>query len=79
VVTVNSWSSGIPPAPPKVSRNLTVGTYRGFNRTYNFDIPASQLVVGTNTLTINIASGTGGDGFLSPGLSFDAIDLVAAQ
>ncbi|MGQ3053163.1 MAG: rhamnogalacturonan lyase B N-terminal domain-containing protein [Roseateles sp.] len=79
VVTVNSWSSGIPPAPPKVSRNLTVGTYRGFNRTYNFDIPASQLVVGTNTLTINIASGTGGDNFLSPGLSFDAIDLVAAQ
>ena len=76
VVTVNSWSSGIPPAPPKVSRNLTVGTYRGFNRTYNFDIPASQLVVGTNTLTINIASGTGGDNFLSPGLSFDAIDLV---
>jgi len=79
VVTVNSWSSGIPPAPPKVSRNLTVGTYRGFNRIYTFDIPASQLVVGTNTLTINIASGTGGDGFLSPGLSFDAIDLIAAQ
>jgi hypothetical protein len=79
VVTVNSWSSGIPPAPPKVSRNLTVGTYRGFNRTYSFDIPASQLVVGTNTLTINIASGTAGDNFLSPGLSFDAIDLVAAQ
>lgn len=78
VVTVNSWSSGIPAAPPKVSRNLTVGTYRGFNRTYTFDIPASQLVVGTNTLTINIASGTGGDNFLSPGLAFDAIDLVAA-
>ncbi len=79
VVTVNSWSSGIPPAPPKVSRNLTVGTYRGFNRTYNFDIPASQLVVGTNTLTINIASGPGGSNFLSPGLSFDSIDLVPAN
>ncbi|PTT91469.1 hypothetical protein DBR42_03745 [Pelomonas sp. HMWF004] len=79
VVTVNSWSSAIPPAPPKVTRNVTVGTYRGFNRTYSFDIPASQLVVGTNTLTINIASGTGGDNFLSPALAFDAIDLIAAQ
>ncbi|MDR7297925.1 rhamnogalacturonan endolyase [Pelomonas aquatica] len=75
-VTVNSWSSAIPAAPPKVSRNLTVGTYRGFNRTYTFDIPASQLVVGTNVLTINTVSGTAGAGFLSPALSFDAIDLV---
>ncbi|MCE4552982.1 rhamnogalacturonan lyase B N-terminal domain-containing protein [Roseateles cellulosilyticus] len=75
-VTVNSWSSAIPPAPPKVSRNLTVGTYRGVNRLYTFDIPASQLVVGTNTLTINTVSGTGGAKFLSPGIAFDAIDLV---
>ena len=75
-VTVNSWSSAIPPAPPKVSRNVTVGTYRGINRIYTFDIPASQLVVGTNVLTINTVSGTAGTGFLSPALSFDAIDLV---
>lgn len=76
-VTVNSWTSAIPAAPPKVSRNLTVGTYRGFNRMYTFDIPASQLVVGTNVLTINTVSGTAGAAFLSPALSFDAIDLVA--
>jgi hypothetical protein len=56
---------------------MTVGTYRGVNRTYNFDVPASQLVVGTNTLTINTVSGTAGARFLSPSLSFDAIDLVA--
>lgn len=78
-VTVNSWTSAIPAAPPKVSRNLTVGTYRGFNRTYTFDIPAAQLVVGTNVLTLNAVSGTAGVGFLSPALSFDAIDLVSAQ
>jgi rhamnogalacturonan endolyase len=76
-VTVNAWTSAIPAAPAKVSRNLTVGTYRGVNRTYTFDIPASQLVVGTNVLTINTVSGTAGTSFLSPGLSFDAIDLVA--
>ncbi|KQV61153.1 hypothetical protein ASC95_07075 [Pelomonas sp. Root1217] len=78
-VTVNSWTSAIPAAPPKVSRNLTVGTYRGFNRTYSFDIPAAQLVVGTNVLTINTVSGTAGAAFLSPALSFDAIDLITAQ
>ena len=78
-ITVNSWTSGIPAAPSKGTRNLTVGTYRGINRLYTFDIPASQLVVGTNTLTIYTVSGTAGSGFLSPGLSFDAIDLVAAQ
>lgn len=76
-VTVNSWTSAIPPAPPKVSRNMTVGTYRGVNRVYTFDIPASQLVVGTNVLTLNTVSGTAGARFLSPSLSFDAIDLVA--
>lgn len=75
-VQVNSWLSGIPVAPPKTTRNLTVGTYRGFNRLYTFDIPASQLVVGTNTVTINAVSGTAGARFLSPALSFDAIDLV---
>jgi hypothetical protein len=76
-VSVNSWTSAIPAAPPKVSRNMTVGTYRGVNRIYNFDIPAAQLVVGTNVLTINTVSGTAGAKFLSPSISFDAIDLVA--
>ena len=76
-VTVNSWSSAIPSAPPKVSRNMTVGTYRGVNRLYTFDIPVGQLVAGTNVLTINTVSGTAGTKFLSPSISFDAIDLVA--
>lgn len=76
-VTVNSWTSGIPASPPRVSRNLTNGSYRGFNRVFTYDIPASQLVVGTNTLTVNAVSGVAGAGFLSPSYAFDAIDLVA--
>ena len=75
-VTVNSWTSAIPTAPSKGSRNLTVGTYRGVNRLYSFDIPASALVAGTNTVTINIVSGTTGTAYLSPGMSYDAVDLV---
>ncbi|MDR7269121.1 rhamnogalacturonan endolyase [Pelomonas saccharophila] len=75
-ITVNSWTSAIPTAPPKGSRNLTVGTYRGVNRLYSFDIPSTALVAGTNTLTINVVSGTSGTAYLSPGLSYDAVDLI---
>jgi rhamnogalacturonan endolyase len=75
-VVVNSWSGPVPAATPNVTRNLTTGSYRGINRLYTYDIPASQLVVGTNTLVINTASGTAGAGFLSPSIAFDAIDLV---
>jgi rhamnogalacturonan endolyase len=75
-ITVNSWTSAIPTAPPKGSRNLTVGTYRGINRLYSFDIPSTALVAGTNTLTINVVSGTAGTAYLSPGWSYDAVDLI---
>ena len=33
----------VPTAPAKGSRNLTVGTYRGVNRTYSYAIPATAL------------------------------------
>jgi rhamnogalacturonan endolyase len=75
-VTVNGWTSVIPTAPAKGSRNLTVGTYRGVNRLYSFDIPSTALVAGTNTLTINVVSGTSGTAYLSPGISYDAVDLI---
>ena len=77
-ITVNngSWTSGIPTAPPKGSRNLTVGTYRGVNRLYSFDIPSTALVAGPNTVTVNVVSGTSGTAYLSPALSYDAVDLI---
>ncbi|MCV2367260.1 rhamnogalacturonan lyase B N-terminal domain-containing protein [Roseateles oligotrophus] len=75
-IKVNGWSSAIPPATPKVSRNLTVGTYRGVNRMYQFNIPASELVVGENVISISPVSGTSGSKFLSPGIAYDAVDLI---
>ncbi|MDI4632920.1 hypothetical protein J7U46_07650 [Pelomonas sp. V22] len=75
-VTVNGWTSAIPPATPKVSRNLTVGTYRGVNRLYTYNIPASELIVGENVLTIYPVSGTAGVKYLSPGIAYDAVDLI---
>jgi rhamnogalacturonan endolyase len=76
--TSNSWTSATPPAPQSfypASRAITRGTYRGFNLTYTYIIPASALVAGTNTITITVASGSSGTAFLSPSIVFDALEL----
>lgn len=76
MLAVNAWTSSIPAAPsqPK-TRSLTVGTYRGNNVTYTYNVPATAFVVGENTLTLTVVSGTAGTGFLSPGCAYDAVDL----
>jgi rhamnogalacturonan endolyase len=75
-VTVNSWTSKAPSdqGQPK-SRNLTVGTYRGNNVIYSFNIPASAFVAGANTMTLSVISGSGGKRFLSSGYAYDAVEL----
>jgi rhamnogalacturonan endolyase len=74
---VNGWVAANPPASTQPSsRTLTVGTYRGNNTMYTFDIPASELVVGQNVLTLTAISGSSGIRFLSPGYSYDALDLI---
>ncbi len=76
IITVNSWASPFPAAPTQPrTRNLTVGTYRGNNNLYTFNVPASALVAGDNTMTISVISGTVADAWLSPGVSYDAIDF----
>ena len=76
-ITVNQWSAPAPQAAVEpATRSLTAGSYRGNNATFAFDIPASAFVAGVNELTINVVSGNAGDGFLSPGYAFDAIDLL---
>ncbi|HEY0073711.1 MAG TPA: rhamnogalacturonan lyase B N-terminal domain-containing protein [Abditibacteriaceae bacterium] len=77
-VNVNNWTSPIPsPSTQPTSRTLTVGTYRGNNVTFTYNIPASAFVVGTNTLTLYVVSGSSGNGFLSPGYSYDCVELDA--
>jgi rhamnogalacturonan endolyase len=76
-VSVNRWSSPVPAASEQPdSRTLTVVTYRGNNTTFSYSVPASAFVTGTNTLTISPASGQSGAMYLSPGYSFDAVDLL---
>ena len=76
-ITVNGWTSSLPAASSQPSsRSLTIGTYRGNNAMYTFAVPSSAFVVGTNTLTINVISGSSGSTFLSPGFSYDAVDML---
>jgi rhamnogalacturonan endolyase len=76
-ITVNSFNSGNPsPSNQPSSRSLTLGTYRGNNTLFTFNVPASAFVTGTNTLVIRVISGSSGTGFLSPGFSYDAVELV---
>jgi rhamnogalacturonan endolyase len=75
-LSVNGWTSATPATSTQPSsRTLTVGTYRGNNATYTFEVPASAFHSGTNTMILSVASGSGGSGFLSPGYAYDAVDL----
>jgi rhamnogalacturonan endolyase len=75
-ITVNSWTSSVPsPSTQPDSRSLTIGTYRGNNTTFSYSVPASAFVAGSNTLTINAASGSGSTAYLSAGFAVDAVDL----
>ncbi|KAI9050472.1 hypothetical protein LZ554_005635 [Drepanopeziza brunnea f. sp. 'monogermtubi'] len=78
-IKINGWTSSIPAASSQAStRSLTVGTYRGTNTIFTYNVPASAfLAAGTfNVMTINVVSGSSGTGFLSAGISIDAIDFL---
>ncbi|KAF8895440.1 polysaccharide lyase family 4 protein [Infundibulicybe gibba] len=75
-ITVNSFTSAAPAAPPTVdSRGVTRGTWRGLNQIYDFAIPSGTLIAGSNTIAINVISGSSGDVFLSPNFVYDSVEL----
>jgi rhamnogalacturonan endolyase len=75
-ITVNGWTSAAPaPSTQPSSRSLTIGTYRGNNALYTYAVPASAFVAGTNTMTLTVISGSSGTGFLSPGCSYDCVEM----
>ncbi|KUL26744.1 rhamnogalacturonan lyase B N-terminal domain-containing protein [Streptomyces regalis] len=79
-ITVNDWVSPVLTAPTQPStRSLTTGSYRGNNHTFTFNVPNSAWNTDTNqynVLRINIVSGSSGSAHLSPGTSFDCLDLL---
>jgi rhamnogalacturonan endolyase len=76
-ITVNGWTSPAPAASAQPnSRSLTIGTYRGNNALYTYNVPASAFVTGTNTMVITVISGSAGlGGYLSPGISYDCVEM----
>ena len=76
-ITVNNWTSPGPAASSQPSsRSLTIGTYRGNNALYTYNVPASAFVTGANTMTINVISGSGTlSEWLSPAFSYDCVEM----
>jgi rhamnogalacturonan endolyase len=76
-VSVNGWQPANPPASSQPSsRSFTIGTWRGNNALYTFNVPASAFIAGENVLTIFPISGSGDlGGWLSAGYVFDCIQL----
>lgn len=73
---VNGYTCTAPGAPTTIdSRGVTRGAYRGWGDIYDCSVPSGTLVSGTNTITINVISGSSGDTYLSPNVIFDAIEL----
>ncbi|KAI0756084.1 polysaccharide lyase family 4 protein [Daedaleopsis nitida] len=75
-IVVNGWSSSTPAVPNQPdSRGVTRGTWRGNNIEYTYAVPSGTLVAGSNTMNIYVASGSSGDGYLSPNVVIDAVAL----
>ncbi|KAJ8110033.1 hypothetical protein OPT61_g7015 [Boeremia exigua] len=80
-INVNSWAA--PLQSQKLqgdTRSLTVGTYRGNNQVYEYTVPASAWVKSAREyqiLKIDVITGKTATGYLSGGVSFDALDMVA--
>ena len=75
--TSKAWTSAIPAAPHDLnSRGITRGTWRGNNLLYTYNIPTTAQFTGQNTIKIIVASGSTSTGWLSPSITYDAIDLL---
>jgi len=77
-ISIGNFNSATPAASTQPdSRSITIGTYRGNDMMYTYSVPASAFVAGTNTMTINVASGSSDlSEWLSASWSYDCVDLL---
>ena len=80
-ISVNGWVAKTPGATNQAkTRSLTTGTYRGNNVKLEFVVPASAFNKSAREwqiLKITIVTGSSGTEYLSGGVSFDSIDMLA--
>ncbi|HUJ11529.1 MAG TPA: rhamnogalacturonan lyase B N-terminal domain-containing protein, partial [Verrucomicrobiae bacterium] len=75
-VVIGNYTNGPSASTQPDSRSFTIGTYRGNNAMFTYNISSNNFVVGQNALTIAPISGTGDLGpWLSAGYVFDCIEL----
>ena len=76
-VKINGTDLGHPGASSEPnSRSWTIGAYRGYNILWSWTLPAADLVIGTNQLTITPVSGSSDlSPWLSAGWVFDSVEL----
>lgn len=76
-VTINGHALPDQSAPIEPGqRTLTVGTYRGNNATFTWNVPASYFVSGQNTMTIKPVSGSSDtSAYLSASYAYDCLEL----
>uniref|UniRef100_H3H6I5 Rhamnogalacturonan endolyase n=1 Tax=Phytophthora ramorum TaxID=164328 RepID=H3H6I5_PHYRM len=78
-VTVNGkWTAAVPASVAVKTRGITRGVTVGNYKLYEYTIPASALVAGTNTIKLTVASGASdpAEKFLAASVVFDALELV---
>jgi rhamnogalacturonan endolyase len=78
-VAVNGkWTAAVPASVAVKTRGVTRGVTVGNYKLYDYVIPSSALVSGSNTITLSIASGASdpAEKFLSSSVVFDALELV---
>lgn len=79
IISVNSGSYSSAPSPSTQpgTRGITLGSWRGNNWLYTYNISTSALHAGTNTIDIQVASGSSSTSkWLQPEVTYDALDLV---
>ncbi|KIM23205.1 polysaccharide lyase family 4 protein [Serendipita vermifera MAFF 305830] len=75
----NAWSGADPGAPTLIdSRGLTRGAYRGYGNVYTWNIPASALRSGSNSLTIGAVGSKNLGGWLAGNYIVDAVELYVS-
>ncbi|KAH7488291.1 putative rhamnogalacturonate lyase A [Phytophthora ramorum] len=78
-VTVNdNWTADVPDSVAVKNRGVTRGVTLGNYKLYDYVIPSSALVSGSNTITLTVASGASDPAqtFLAASVVFDALELV---
>ncbi|KAG6616174.1 putative aldose 1-epimerase [Phytophthora cinnamomi] len=76
-VKVNDFQTATPESVAVKTRGITRGVTMGNYKLYEYAIPSSALVAGSNTITLSIASGSPdlAQKYLSPSVVFDALEL----